>query len=291
MQRTAKINRRGTLLLFTPMASSFRYLAAALLLLTLTWTAHAQSRIRNGLIFGGVGAQIDGDKMSGYHKAGITGGLSSTIQAGDRWNVRLEVVYMQKGSRSRSQDSIPYPNPTAVASLPPSQQQAYLAQYYQQQPGQWLRYRLNYVQLPVLIEYRANPKITLYGGASVDYLLRATADYGYGYGPPLGVNFRRSDIMGHAGVDLSLGDRWSVTMRLMYSLRDISTNQTGTDRYLFWAGRLGGYRNNLLSTTLRFYLSDTPKFKGAPLFRRATTDGSTPADAPAGTDEGEPTTP
>ncbi len=283
--------------------TSFRYpvrslslLTLLLLMLTARPTAvQAQSRIRNGLIFGGVGAQIDGDQMGGYHKAGITGGLSSTIQASDRWNVRLEVVYIQKGSRSQSRDSAFYINPITAAGLPPAQQQALLALAYQQQPGAWLRYRLNYVQMPVLIEYRAHPKITVYAGASLDYLLRATADYGYGYTQPLGAPFRRTDVMGHAGVDLSLGERWSVTMRLMYSMRDISTQGLGTDRYLFWTGRLGGYRNNLLSTTLRFYLSDTPKFKGTPLFRRATPDGSQPTDpslnAPTGTDDGEPTTP
>ena len=237
-------------------------------LLGFAWPAAAQSRIRNGLVFGGVGAQIDGDRMSGYHKAGITGGLSSTIQASDRWNVRLEVTYMQKGARSPTDSSITsFPDLTAIANQTPAQQQAYLAQYYQQQPKPWLRYRLNYIQLPVLIEFRATPKVTLYGGVSADYLMRATADYGYGYGAPLGAQFRRSDLMGHVGVDLGLGERWSITMRAMYSLRDISTGGLGTDRYLLWAGRLGGYRNNLLSTTLRFYLSDTPKFKGTPLFR------------------------
>ncbi len=242
--------------------------------------ALAQSRIRNGLVFGGVGAQIDGDRMSGFHKAGITGGLSSTIQTSDRWNVRLEVTYMQKGARSPSADSalLQYPDLTAIANLTPAQQQAYLAQYYQQQPSVWLRYRLNYVQVPLLVEYRATPKVTLYGGASLDYLLRATADYGTGYGPPLGAQFRRTDVMGHAGVDLGLGERWAVTMRFMYSLRDISTGGLGTDRYLLWTGRLGGYRNNLLSTTVRFYLSDVSRFKGTPLFRRAPDGGGAPPD-------------
>jgi hypothetical protein len=243
----------------------------------------AQSRIRNGLFFGGVGAQIDGDGMGGYHKGGITGGLSSTIHATDRWNVRLEVSYIQKGARSPSQDSTTYryqpPDPTQI----PTQQQP---NYAQQQAGQFLRFRLNYVQIPILVEYRATPKVTLYGGASADYLLRGTVDYGFGYGAPLGVQFRQTDLMGHAGADLALGDRWAVTMRLMYSLRDISTERIGTDRYLLFAGRVGGYRNNILSTTLRFYLGDAPKFKGTPLFRKR--DSTAP---PTSADDGEPTTP
>ncbi len=268
-----------------PASRLLRCLPLFAVLLAAACPAAAQSRIRNGLLLGGVGAQVDGDRMSGYHKAGITAGLSSTIQASDRWNVRLEVTYIQKGARSQSQDSILYPDPIALANMPPAQQQAALAQHYQQQPSAWLRYRLNYVQLPVLVEYRASPKVTLYGGASVDYLLRATADYGYGYGPPLGTQFRRTDVMGHAGVDLGLGERWSVTMRLMYSLRDISADGLGTDRYLLWAGRLGGYRNNVLSTTLRFYLSDTPKFKGTPLFRFNKDQAPAPPPTEA---EGEP---
>lgn len=266
----------------------YRYL---LFFTLLTFSAAAQSRIRNGLIFGGVGAQVDGDRMSGYHKAGITGGLSSTVQVSDRWNVRLEVTYMQKGARSRSSaDSLAalYPDLTAIANQTPAQQQAYLAQFYQQQPDFWLRYRLNYVQMPVFVEYRATPKVTLYSGLSVDYLLRATADYGYGYGPPLGVQFRKTDLMGHAGVDLSIGERWSVTMRLMYSLRDISTSSLAPDKYFFFAtGRLGGYRNNLLSTTLRFYLGDAPKFRGTPLFRKRDDSAAPPAAEP--NTDGEPT--
>ncbi|MBC7448496.1 MAG: PorT family protein [Hymenobacteraceae bacterium] len=261
----------------------------ALTTLLVARSATAQSRIRNGLIFGGVGAQIDGDRMSGYHKAGITGGLSATVQATDRWNVRLEVTYMQKGARSYKPDTLNFPKIGGnFSSQTPAQQQAYLAQFYQQQPDAWLRYRLNYVQLPVLVEYRATEKVTLYGGASVDYLLRATADYGGGYRAPLGVQFRRTDLMGHAGAELRFADRWAVTMRFMYSLRDISSNGLGPDRYLFFAtGRLGGYRNNLLSTTLRFYLSDTPKFKGTPLFRRKN-DASAP-DTPGSDADGEPT--
>ena len=252
------------------------------------------SRIRNGVIFGALGAQIDGDQMSGYHKAGITLGLSSTVQLSDRWNVRLEAAYIQKGARSPTQDSIPYPNLSSISSLPPAAQQAALAQAYQQVPGLWLRYRLNYIQLPVLVEYRASEKVTLYGGASADYLLRATADYGYGYIAPLGPQFRNLDIMAHAGVELAFAHRWAVTMRLMYSVRDITANGLGPDRYLFFAtGRTGGYRNNLLATTLRLYFGDAPRFKGTPLFRWGNKDSAAPAGAPPANspDDGEPTTP
>lgn len=273
-------------------------LLTAFLLLLLTFPAAAQKartegsgnagRIRNGLYFGGVGAQIDGDQMSGYHKAGITGGLSSTVQLNSRWNVRLEVGYIQKGSRNRPDTTITqFPDLGAnFQSMTSAQQQAYLAQFYQQQPRQWLRYRLNYVQLPVLVEYRGSEKVTAYAGVSFDRLLRATADYGYGYGPPLGSQFRQTDIMGHLGVELGFARRWSATMRLMYSLRDISSDGLGPDRYYFFAtGRLGGFRNNLLSTTLRYYLSDRPTFKGQALFRRAS-DGAAPA--PESDADGEP---
>ena len=259
-----------------------------------TERAAPDSRIRNGVIFGALGAQIDGDQMSGYHKAGITLGLSSTVQLSDRWNVRLEVAYIQKGARSPTDTTLmQFPDlGAAFTAMTPPQQQAYLAQFYQTIPQPWLRYRLNYIQLPVLVEYRASEKVTLYGGASADYLLRATADYGYGYGPPLGPQFRNLDIMAHAGVELAFAHRWAVTMRLMYSVRDITADGLGPDRYLFFAtGRTGGYRNNLLSTTLRLYFGDAPKFKGTPLFRWGNKDNAVPPAPAGGSDDGEPTTP
>lgn len=239
----------------------------------------SNGRIRNGFVFGGVGAQVDGDKMSGYNKGGLMGGGVSVIQLSNHWNVRFSVLYTQKGARSRSEDSLIFP--TQTAPLPGS----VAPQYIQQQPGYFLRFRLNYVQIPLLAEWRVRPNLSLQGGASVDYLLRATVDYGYGYGPPLGVTFRPVDLMGHFAMEYAFARRWAVAMQLSYSLRDISNEHAGTDKYAFFVGRVGGYRNNLLSTTLRFYLSDAPAYKGKLIFR-------TPSDdIPADDTDGEPTTP
>lgn len=265
-------------------------LLPALLLLTLALPATAQKAriesrggarpgLRNGLIFGGVGAQIDGDKMSGYHKPGVTVGGVSVIPLSDHWNARFAILYTQKGARSRSADSA---NTNLLPTTPLPGQLS--TGYVQQQPGFWLRYRLNYVQIPVLAEWRVRPNLSLQGGLSFDYLLRATADYGTGYGPPQGVCFRPVDLMGHFGVEYAFANRWAVDMQFSYSLRDISTEKVGTDKYAFFVGRIGGYRNNLLATTLRFYLSDPPAYKGKALFR-------TPAEKQADEADGEPTTP
>ena len=118
------------------------------------------------------GAQIDGDRMDGYHKLGFVVGGAATLQISNRWSLRPEILFTQKGSRSTAADSLTY-----------------------------LRYRLNYVQIPVLLEYRVIPKLRLQAGISLDYLLGSGVDYGYGYQTP-NPAFRKlgRDVHGWRGV-------------------------------------------------------------------------------------------
>lgn len=52
-------------------------------------------------IIGGVNfSQIDGDKLSGYNKAGLVAGGVTSFKLKDGWSFQQEIVYSQRGSRA-----------------------------------------------------------------------------------------------------------------------------------------------------------------------------------------------
>lgn len=62
--------------------------------------AHAQ-RFGAALLLGANASQIDGDEMAGYDKLGLNAGIRGTAQLKGRWTLGLELLYSQRGSRSR----------------------------------------------------------------------------------------------------------------------------------------------------------------------------------------------
>jgi Outer membrane protein beta-barrel domain len=240
-------------------------LLVSYLLLALPAAAQ-QQRIRNGIVAGLVGAQIDGDRLVGYNKPGISVGGSATVQFNSYWNARFEVLYTQKGCRSRgARDSV-----ALMAVLPPN-------------VPPYLRYRLNYVQIPVLAEWRPKEQLGIQFGVSADYLVGAQADYGNGYRKP-DITFNQWDFMYQLGVEWEFADRWAVNLRTAYSIKGISPDEGNTDQSfgLFTALSRVGYRNSLLGTTLRYYFTDPFSFKAR---------GKKAKAAESGTDsnDGEPT--
>lgn len=45
-------------------------------------------------------SQIQGDNLAGYHKAGLTAGIRGITYLNDLWNLNIELLYTQKGSRN-----------------------------------------------------------------------------------------------------------------------------------------------------------------------------------------------
>lgn len=60
--------------------------------------SHAQ-RFSAAVIAGLNAAQIDGDMLAGFDKLGIVGGLRGAAIIGDRFDLNVEFLYSQKGSR------------------------------------------------------------------------------------------------------------------------------------------------------------------------------------------------
>ncbi|MCG8697023.1 MAG: PorT family protein, partial [Bacteroidales bacterium] len=161
--------------------------------LSLSSLVHAQ-RFNGGLMAGLNASQIDGDHLSGYHKAGLVIGPHVSTQLNDRFTGHLEIRYSSKGSATPKD----YP-------------------YIQ-------KIRLQYVEVPVLAGMKFFRGFRGQAGISIGYLFKAEA-YQNGWGefadPPSAI-----DMSGLVGVNYQLLKHISVNARLGYSLFPIHSEDT-----------------------------------------------------------------
>ena len=69
-------------------------------------TLVAQNRFGGGVILGFNAAQLNGDFSAGYNKAGLNVGLRVTAELKDRWQLATEMLWSQRGARSRSSEFV-----------------------------------------------------------------------------------------------------------------------------------------------------------------------------------------
>jgi hypothetical protein len=99
---------------------------------------------KGGIIAGVAGTQVKGDGLGGYDKAGIVFGPYVNLELSDKISMQMQLEYYQKGSRA---------NPDSTNNF-----QSYLL-------------RLNYMQIPVTVQYRHNEDFGLETGLSYGVLI------------------------------------------------------------------------------------------------------------------------
>lgn len=82
-----------------------KYLLLTLLVMVFTGICSAQNkknlRFHAGLKLGLTASQINGDNLAGYNKLGLTGGIKLLSNVSKRADVGLEILYSQRGAKSR----------------------------------------------------------------------------------------------------------------------------------------------------------------------------------------------
>src|SRR5688500_8078379 len=73
--------------------------AIVLLMLCAALPARAQDVFRVGFMGGIATSQVHGDNFSGFDKAGFVAGGFAKKQLNEKWDVKFEILYIQKGSR------------------------------------------------------------------------------------------------------------------------------------------------------------------------------------------------
>ncbi len=166
------------------------------LLLMLVPSLLPAQNFRAGIRAGICGTQVDGDTYEGFNKAGITAGLFVNRKLSDLFSLQLEMNYIQKGSRKPLDDFNSY----------------YLM-------------RINYIEVPVLLQWHAGKSIDIFGGPSFAVLLNSheETEFGEFKGP----DFEKYEIAARIGISYKLSDNWTVDGRYSNSITTIRPSPAG----------------------------------------------------------------
>ena len=183
------------------------------------------------LILGMNGSQIDGDGMSGYYKAGLVAGAGVRFPVNERLSFGPEIMYSMKGSKASFDQITELGYPAIV-------------------------YQLNYIDIPVVAEYKISSGFLTEAGLSYGRLLNARLDNGTNLGfVDAEFLFKKSDFQLLAGLKYEIFDNIWLSGRLLYSI--VSTNALGVTSInygLAGAPSRGGFFNNLLQFSLSMHL-------------------------------------
>lgn len=149
----------------------------------------AQS-FKAGVRAGICGTQVDGDTYEGFNKAGLTGGLFVNRKLSDLFSLQLEMNYIQKGSRKPLDENNTY----------------YLM-------------RLNYIEVPVLLQWHAGKLFDIFAGPSFGVLLNSHEETHFGEFK--GPDFEKNEIAARVGISYKLSEKWTVDGRYSNSITTI----------------------------------------------------------------------
>lgn len=165
--------------------------------------AMAQS-FTGGFRGGLMGTQVQGDRISGFDKAGICAGMTLGIPVGKFDQLSLELLFVQKGSRQ---------NPTKDN----------LNKYIM---------RLNYIELPLLYRRKLKSHFGFETGLSFGVLIKNTeVEYDINGLMPARTPFEKYEIAAHAGFTWYLNDNSAVNLRYSNSVLPVRPHPGGVVYY------------------------------------------------------------
>ncbi len=159
-----------------------------------------------GIVAGINAAQIDGDTYAGFHKAGLNAGFVSFVKFSPKVLGSIELLYSQKGARNATVINSP-----AVGSVPI----IYTA-------------KLNYVEIPLTLDYLVADKILFGLGLSYSRLIsdKEEMDSYTGAGTSTLENtYRKQDINYLLAVSYQLSGNLFARARYQYSMLSIRDAQ------------------------------------------------------------------
>ena len=159
-----------------------------------------------GLVLGMNAAQIDGDTYAGFHKPGINMGIAAYVKMNSKLVASLELLYSQKGARNVSVINTVNTGSTPII---------YTA-------------KLNYAEIPVMLNFAATDKIYIGGGASYSRLVSDKEfmdSYTSSAINSLQNTFRKQDLNYLVAVSYQLYENIFARARYQYSMTSIRDAQ------------------------------------------------------------------
>ncbi len=178
------------------------------LLVVATGVASAQ-QFRAGLTAGVSATQISGDQLSGFNKAGIVAGGFVSTTLSPKFDMAMSILYFQKGSKKNSDP----------------EKEDYV--YY--------RLRLNYFEIPLLLQWKYNNKLIFEAGPSAGVLLSSEEEDEYGVLPSRRP-FEDMEIAAQLGMNVTIVKQLSFTARMSNSILAVRKHVSGED-YRFNKGQ------------------------------------------------------
>lgn len=197
-----------------------------------TIIAHAQDQksvFRGGLQGGFTSAQIHGDGVSGFDKAGWMSGFIVQMGLGKKSTLQMEINYVTKGSFD-----------------PPKFD---LGKY------NWMKIHLEYVEVPFQWNYH-HKKWIFSLGASAGFLTK-NVQQAQGILPPVIYPIYKYEVATIFGLGYQLSPQWNVIWRNSLSLLPIAGHTVFNTKFL---GLFGGAYNQYMGFQVVYYFkSGTPK--------------------------------
>lgn len=179
-----------------------------ILLILFYVTNHADAQFFFGGFKAGIsGSQVSGDRLSGFDKFGLNGGLYAGTNLSAVTRIQMEMMFVQKGSRQNAK-----PHKGIYSS--------YLL-------------RLNYIELPLIVTWRGNSYFEIEAGASYGYLIRNTdVEWDENGVMPGMTPFRKYEIAGHLGFNYLFNENLRFNFRLNNSILPIREHAGGATYFL-----------------------------------------------------------
>ena len=167
-------------------------------------------------------SQISGDNLSGYNKAGFMAGALVSLPMSEKFDLAMEIMYIEKGSRRQSDpENGDY-------------------EYY--------RLRLNYIEIPVMLRWNFSKRFTFEAGPAIGFLLKESEEDEYGI-----INrsperpFNKTELGVGGGMHVHFARNFSFIARIESSVLAVREHESG-ETYRFNRGQY----NAVLSFALQY---------------------------------------
>ncbi len=190
-------------------------IVSACLFSTLLRAQTIQVGVQGSAVFG----RISGDGFSTRYSPGFQGGITSSVRISDRWSFGPEVQFSQLTALTGSLTHY------YVTTARPNSDNKYVY--------------LRYLNVPLLLHYKASKMLTLQAGIQGSYLfdadehLRRDGD----------ASFKKTDMSAVAGITLDITKRIQLTGRYVQGLYNINDNIVNSRHWQTQQMQFGiGYR-------------------------------------------------
>jgi hypothetical protein len=194
----------------------------------LTISIHAQN-FGGGIILGISTTQVGGDDLAGFNKAGLLAGAFANKSISELLSFKMEMTYIHKGSNN------------------PNMNDSEHKDYGQEDISS------SYLEVPLLLQYQQNSKLTIEGGVQLAYLINGYYNDLNGEIPIYSVDpFIEYDFGLLVGIDYRYSEHISLNTRLSNSILPIGAEDyDGINSYN--SSRKGKY-NSVLSFAIHYHL-------------------------------------